>query len=115
MQDNITIKGLRVTANVGVGADERKIAQALKVDICMFPKKGLLNLKDDIKGTINYFEVSNAIRELANNGEWKLIETLAETIIDFVIQKYSLNKASVTIKKYILHDTEYVSVTITTN
>lgn len=108
--DKITIKGLQILSRVGVPDDERAQAQDLSVDLVIYPQSALSGLQDEIERTIDYYQVSLAVHEVARAHERRLIETLAEDIALVVLGFDGVGKVEVEVKKYILPDTEYVSV-----
>lgn len=109
-RDKIEIKGLRIQSKVGVPDEERAQAQELRVDLIIHPSKTLQALGDDISKTIDYYEVSKQIHQVAETGERRLIETLAEQIALATLAFEGVAGVEVEVKKYILPDTDYVSV-----
>jgi len=110
--DKIQIRGLRILAKVGVPDEERENAQELLVDLIIHPANSLQGLSDDIARTIDYDQVAKKIRSLAEEGSRHLIETLAEEIAGAVLEFEGVEGVEVEVKKYILPDTEYVSVKV---
>ena len=111
-QGAIKINGLRVESRVGVTDDERSIPQEISLNIKMVPSRTLFGLDDCIEKTIDYFEVSESIKKLSMEGERKLIETLADELIAFLLANYSLREVSVSVRKYVLSDTDHVEVSM---
>jgi FolB domain-containing protein len=110
--DQIEIRGLRIQATVGVPDEERENAQELLVDLIIHPANSLQGLSDDITRTIDYEQVARKIRCLAGEGSRHLIETLAEEIAGAVLEFEGVDGVEVEVKKYILPDTDYVSVKV---
>ena len=108
----IEINGLRVQSRLGITDAERSIPQEISLDIRMIPKRKMLGLDDCIENTIDYFEVSECVKELSSSGERKLIETLAEEVIDCLFVKYPLHEVRVTVRKYVMSNTNFVSVSL---
>ncbi|MCF6314413.1 MAG: dihydroneopterin aldolase [Verrucomicrobiales bacterium] len=108
--DKITIKGLQISSQVGVPDEERAQAQDLTVDLGIYPQARLSGLQDEIERTIDYYQVSLAVHEVARAQQRRLIERLAEDIAVAVLGFDGVGKVAVEVKKYILPDTEYVSV-----
>ncbi len=109
-RDKIEIKGLRIQSRVGVPDEERANTQELQVDLLIHPAASLQALSDDIAKTIDYYEVSKQIHCVAQAGSRRLIETLAEDIAQATLDFEGVEQVEVEVKKYILPDTEYVSV-----
>ena len=108
--DTIEIRRLRVTAHIGVPADERATPQVLLVTLRMTPSQGFGELADDISRTIDYYQVSLEIQSLAAARPRHLIETLATDIADYLLGNHPLARIAVSIEKHILPDTECVAV-----
>jgi len=111
-RDKIEIKGLRILSRVGVPEEERAEAQELRVDLIIHPSASLQGLSDDIAKTVDYFEVAAKISSIAERGTRQLIETLAEDIAEVVLEFQGVDGVEVEVKKYIMSDTDYVSVTV---
>jgi len=108
----IGIKGLRVNAHVGVPDAERETAQILQVDLSFAATNQPLALHDDLAQTVDYHAVSLRVAEIAAHRPRKLIETLAEELTDQLIAEFSLRWIEVTIRKFILPQTDWVSVSV---
>lgn len=110
--DHISIKGLKLTCHIGVPDEERASPQNLLADITLFTEKSLSGLQDDIANTINYDSLAQSIGKEALRTPRKLIETLAEDIGKLCCRQNGVAKAKIEIKKYILPQTDHVSVTV---
>ena len=106
----IKIIGLKVSSYVGVPDKEREQLQDLLIDVTIKPSNPLHDLNDNIEDTVDYFLVAQKIKEIASIGERKLIETLAEEIIDSIRSFFVVDEVEVEVKKFILDDAKYVSV-----
>ena len=110
MADQILIRGLKLRCKIGVPAEERAIAQTLRVHLTLeVPEfKG----DDQIDGTIDYKEVSDRVVEFVAVGERHLIETLAVDIADLILSEFEVSKVRVELEKFILPNTDWVGVAI---
>ncbi len=108
----IEINGLKVQSKVGVTEAERACPQDVSFDIKMVPEQSMFGLGDCIENTIDYFNVSESVKKLCMAGEWKLIETLAEEVLDNLFASYPLREVHVSVRKYVLNDTDDVSVSL---
>ena len=70
------------------------------------------SLGDAIEATIDYHAVTMALTEMAEAGEWRLIEKLAEDAATLVLTKFQPDCVRVEVKKFILPQTRHVSVRI---
>lgn len=106
----IEIVGLKVSSLIGVPDEERKLPQDLLIDVTIKPSNSLYELDDKIENTVDYFEVYELIKSISSNGKRKLIETLAEEIINKIKSSFLVEEVEVRIKKFILPNTKFVSV-----
>lgn len=108
----IKIDGLQIDAHVGVPDEEIAHPQRLLLDIEIVPLKAFLEMADDVAGTVDYFEVCEAVRRFAAAGKWRLIESLAADVGKQIRQFPNVASARVKVRKFILPYTEQVSVEI---
>jgi 7,8-dihydroneopterin aldolase/epimerase/oxygenase len=107
--DRIHIEQLEVHGRVGVPDSERAEPQRLSLNVTLWPK--IAELHDDIENTVNYSAVAECAKEFVNRHACKLIETLAEETAAHLLAQFNLRKVEVEVRKYVLPDTNYVSVT----
>jgi dihydroneopterin aldolase len=105
----ISIRRQRVRCHIGVPDAERKLSQTLEISVT-FPIPACENLAptDDIAGSINYYDVSVLIDQVAAERPRKLIETLASDLADRITEKFPIPEIDIEIRKYILPETEAV-------
>ena len=108
--DRITIKDMAVKWRVGVTAGERSKRQKLLLTIEMDADTAAASRDDDLKGTVDYYAVSERLRHWGNAREWKLIETLAAEAAELVLTEFKPAAVAVEVKKFVLSRTAYVSV-----
>ena len=116
MSDLIRIVDLEVMAHIGVPDEERRAPQrlliSLEMDVASFAEAAKT---DDLSRTINYYDVAQRTRLVAGKRPRRLLETLAEEISTELLKTYPMQKLTLEIKKFILPDTQYVSVKIERN
>lgn len=112
MNDIVEINDLEVNFKVGVPDEERASPQRLLVTLRLYLDFTAAASADDLRHTIDYYRLSRDLIDWGANREWKLIETLASQVADWILQNFSICKVEVQIKKFILPDTKYVGVTI---
>lgn len=112
-RDRIDLHGLGLVANIGVPQEERAIPQRLEADVALWPAMPLAGLNEDLSHTINYYDVAVACRDEALRTERLLIETLAEDLCRLLLRRWPLALVRVRVHKFILPDTQAVSVTLT--
>ena len=112
MNDTITIADLEVHARVGVPDEERASPQRLLFTVEMEHDFAEAATADAIGDTIDYYAVTMALTKMAEAGEWRLIEKLAEDVAALALAKFQPNCVRVEVKKFILPQTRLVSVRI---
>ena len=113
MSDHIQIKGLRLVTRIGVPDEERAIPQSVSANLVISLAKSFKGFDDKIEHTIDYYRVSQRLREIAATGARRLIETLAEDLAASVIAFDGVCAVTLEVVKFILADCESVSVSIT--
>tara|TARA_R110002096_G_scaffold196404_15_gene379290 strand:- start:671 stop:1030 length:360 start_codon:yes stop_codon:yes gene_type:complete len=113
MSDHINIKGLRLVTTVGVPDEERQVPQSVEVNVTITLSKSFKGFDDRIEHTIDYYQVSKKLREVAASGERRLIETLAEDLAAAVVAFEGVCAVTLEVEKFILADCGSVSVVIT--
>lgn len=107
--DWIEIRGLRVSTHIGVPDEERTAAQELLVDVRMRPARNFSRMPDDIAATVDYLAVSQNIIALAAKHPRQLIERMADDIATAVLRDFAARRVEVTVRKFILPNTEHVA------
>jgi dihydroneopterin aldolase len=98
--DKIIIKNMKFYAYHGVLPSERESGQFFHIDLEMYTDLAEAGESDELKDTVDYSEVFNLIKNINENNKFKLIEKLAETIINTLLAKYSqLDKVKISVKK----------------
>jgi dihydroneopterin aldolase len=109
MIERIHIEQLKVQAHVGVPADERSQPQRLTINVTVWPR--VAEQRDELENTINYSRVAKTVREVVRHRHFKLIETVAEEVAAQVLRQFDPEKVMVEVRKFVLPDADYVSVT----
>ena len=111
--DCVKIQGLEIHAHIGVPDEERGSAQRLTFNLTLWPMQGTRNLQDDICRAVNYATVCEEAEKFVKGRRDKLIETLADALATHLLESFALRKIEVELRKYILPQVEFVSVTVT--
>ena len=111
--DHLHIQGLTVVAHIGVPDTERQLPQHLKLNVTLWPALPLTGLNDEIHGTIDYAVVTEHLQQLSASKPRKLIESLAEELIDSLLVHFPLQQVQLQIDKFILPATDFVRVSLT--
>lgn len=111
--DHIHIEQLEVFAQIGVPDEERAAPQRLVFNITFWPTHNGPELADDIARTVNYAAVCAETKSFAQGRSDRLIETLAEALAGHLLDAFEIQRITVELRKFILPDVEFVSVTVT--
>ncbi|MGI9577349.1 MAG: dihydroneopterin aldolase [Microthrixaceae bacterium] len=84
-RDSIELKGLSVTAVVGVLPEERDRAQPLNVDLELEVDLTAAGLSDSLDDTVDYGAVCDRVVEVVQRAEPLLLERLAALVADAVL------------------------------
>jgi dihydroneopterin aldolase len=111
--DVIRIERIELFAHIGVPDDERTQPQRLTISIAFSPSKSGAELNDDIAQAVNYAAVCAEVRKFIGERRDKLIETLADALAFHLLDMFEIRRITIELRKYILPEVEFVSVTVT--
>jgi len=114
-EQQIHIEQLKVFARVGVPQTERASRQRLVLNITLWPARDLRDLQDRIAQTVDYSALCREAKDFLSRQSPKLLETLANDLASQFLRKFPVRKISVEIRKFVLKDAAYASVTVTRN
>jgi dihydroneopterin aldolase len=96
---SIIIEGIELRGRCGVSPEERAVGQTLIIDVALGPAAFPGAHSDELEGTIDYGEVVDLVRGVVEVGEFKLLEHLAEVIVDAVWDRFRLQALEVAVSK----------------
>lgn len=109
MNDTLSIQGLAIETRIGIHAWEQKINQLLKIDIDITTQFREVN--DDINKTIDYDALCQHVTELVSSQSFRLIETVAETVILSLKSTFGIQAIRVRVSKpHAIGNAENISV-----
>ena len=111
--DEIHIEQLEVSTHIGVPEEERAAPQRVTVSISFWPYQQTVDLVDNIGQTVNYSAVAEEIKNFVRDQSLNLIETLADRLASHLLKSFPIQKVTIDLRKFALHDAKYVSVTVT--
>lgn len=110
--DVIRIQELEVFYRIGVPEEERAKPQRLLLNIELELDFARAAATDDLRHTIDYFDLTRRLLDFGNDREWRLIEKLASDIAEFILADFKPRAVSVEAQKFILAETRFVSATV---
>ena len=113
MTSKISIADLEVFYRVGVPDAERATAQKLQLCLDLEFDFSAAARSNDIADTIDYNAVCQRLLKFGDGRSWKLIEKLATDIANTILIEFKPAAITVEVKKFIIPEARYVSVTTT--
>jgi len=107
----IEINDLEVKGRIGVPEIERKNLQRLLVSLRFQIETNFAALNDQLEKTIDYAAVAAEIEQIVQTTEAHLIEKLVSDIGDTLMARFPMQRLEIELKKFILPNARYVSVT----
>ena len=98
--DQIKIEGLEIFANHGVFPEENVLGQKFIVSAILYTDTRKAGKTDELTASIHYGEVSAFITEFVKSHTYKLLERVAEELVEDMLQKFDgLEKVTLEIQK----------------
>jgi len=99
LKDKVFIKNLVLPCNVGVSKEERIKKQNVVIDVEIQCDLSQAAATGDLNKTINYYEIKEKVSAAVKGGEFKLLESLAETVASLVLNDPLSSGVTVAVKK----------------
>jgi len=115
VDDQVHIEQLEIFAHIGVPEEERASAQRLTFTMSLWPLEEFHHFEDQIARTVDYAAVCEETKKFVGERRARLIETLADALALHLLENFKIRKITVELRKYILPETEFVSVAVTRN
>jgi 7,8-dihydroneopterin aldolase/epimerase/oxygenase len=110
--DTVSIRGLRVSAVIGVHDWERETEQTLVIAVDMAADAGKAAGSDDITDALDYSAVARTVRNVVADGKFRLIETAAERVARRLLADYGLGWVRVEVAKPLPADGYTAAITV---
>ncbi len=95
----IHLDGLSLPASIGIYAHEKAAPQPVDIDLRLAIDGTLAARSDDIRHTVDYDEVVDAIAALLASRHFNLLEHLSQAVLDLLGERFPVRRAEVTIAK----------------
>ncbi|HZP74181.1 MAG TPA: dihydroneopterin aldolase [Gaiellaceae bacterium] len=107
----VELHGLEVHGHHGVYPEEQREGQAFWFDVWL--EVGGRGADDRIEGAVDYTQVANAIRELSATRRFDLLEALATSAADLLLERFRPESVRVRVRKQPAGlEVEYSAVTV---
>lgn len=98
--DRIFVDNLRVGCRVGVSTRERSRPQEVLVDVSLFLSLATAGSSGALQDTVNYREVRQEVSRFIAEGEFTLLESVAEGVASLCFQRSQrVERVSVRVRK----------------
>ena len=95
----IRLQNMTFYAHHGVLAAERELGQIYEVDVeFALDLRGVV-VEDDLSQTVDYREIYSLVEKVVEEGEYSLLEALAQAILDTLTRRFGLDQALVRVRK----------------
>ncbi len=88
MNDRILVHGIQFFGYHGVSPEERRVGGRYVVDVALECDLGPAAASDRIEDTVSYSDVYRLVVEIGQGQQFKLIETLAETMAQTILERF---------------------------
>jgi dihydroneopterin aldolase len=95
----IRVEGLSVFGHHGARPYEKEAGQRLEVDLELLPLSDASETSDRLTDTIDYDELYQLVREVVEGKSFHLLEALARTTADTILERFAIRRATVRIAK----------------
>jgi FolB domain-containing protein len=112
-EQQVHIEQLKVFARIGVQRAERAKRQRLVLNITLLPARDLRDIQDAVARTVDYSALCREAKQFMSRRSPRLLETLANDLASHLLGKFRIRKISVEIRKFVLKNAAYASVTVT--
>ncbi len=113
VEHQIHVEQLKVLAKIGVLRAERRRRQRLVLNITLWPVRDVRDIKDAVTRTVDYSALCRETKNFVSRNSPKLLETLVNDLAAHLLRKFRVQKISIEVRKFVLRDAAYASVTVT--
>jgi dihydroneopterin aldolase len=97
MSVTVELHGLEIAGAHGVDEEERRKPQPFLYDLWLEVPDAATS--DRIEDTVDYREVVSCLRELSDGRKFQLLEAMAAAAAEALIERFSLERARVRVRK----------------
>ena len=97
----IIVKNIQIFGYHGLYQIEKDKGQIFKVNVSYIPKYNIKLINDKIKNTIDYTDMIDFIKKEFNFKRFNLLESVANHLVDKMLNRYNLKYVKLSIQKLI--------------
>jgi dihydroneopterin aldolase len=95
----IRLEGLSVFGHHGARPYEKEAGQRLEVDLVLEPLHDRAETSDRLGDAVDYDQLYQLVREVVEGKSFHLLETLARTTADAILERFPIRRVTVRIAK----------------
>lgn len=95
----IRLEGLSVFGHHGARPYEKEAGQRLEVDLILEPMSAAAETSDRLADTVDYDLLYQLVREVVESNSFHLLEKLARSVADAILEKFPFRRVMVRIAK----------------
>ena len=99
MSDRIFIEGIKFHGYHGLTRMEREVGVRLSVDVSLELDLLPSGRSDSVRKTLDYRKVHKLVIEIGRGSSHRLLESYAVTLLDALCEQFSVDKATVCVRK----------------
>jgi dihydroneopterin aldolase len=93
----VDLVGLEVFGHHGATEDEQLLGRTLVYDVTWEVSDEALD--DRLEGTVDYEQVAALVRDVSDGRRFHLLETLAATVADALMERFAVTRVRVRVRK----------------
>ncbi len=97
--DSIQVTAIRCYGYTGLLAEEKKLGQWFEVDLTLWVDLAKSGATDNISDTLDYREAIAKVKQIVKNSKFDLVEKLAATIAEEILQQEMVTQVRVQLHK----------------
>ncbi len=97
--DIIYLHGLRIDTIIGIYDWERRVKQAVILDLDMAGDICKAAASESIADTLDYKAVAKRLTDFVGNADFQLVETLAERVAEIILTEFNLDWVRLRVNK----------------
>ncbi len=110
--DRLTVAGIQAVCRIGVTEAERASVQPIAIDVELPVDAAKAARAERVEAAVDYAALAEAVKRIAEGRPYVLLETLAETVADAVLQEFEVPRVRVRVVKRALAGIDYAAVEI---
>ncbi len=95
----INVKEIPCYVSIGIHEEEKKMGQNLLIDVTVEIDSTNAIKSDTVVNTVNYVDIYKMVQKVGKSKSFSLIETLAENLLETILDHPSVKSTKITVYK----------------